>query len=102
MQIPPATAFPGYPGGTARDYPYYGAQVKRHRTSSIDYGRPGIYDAPRPMEAYGGQPTAMYGQPGPYQTPAAMQPYPTGQVMPDYSVRLPSSFSLSLELARSN
>lgn len=90
IQIPPATGFPGYPGGTARDYAYYGAPIKRHRTS-IDYGRQGIYDAEgrmaRPMEAYG-QPTAMYGQPGTYQAPA-MQPYSTGQVMPDYGVGFP-------------
>lgn len=87
VQIPPAAGFTGYPA-TTRDYTYYGAPVKRHRTS-IDYGRQSLYDAEgrmaRPMEAYG-QPTPMYGQPGAYQ-PAAMQPYSTGQVVPDYGVR---------------
>ncbi|KAJ5172408.1 Velvet factor [Penicillium capsulatum] len=85
-QIPPAAGFAGYPA-TNRDYTYYGAPVKRHRTS-IDYGRQSIYDADsrmaRPMDTYG-QPTAMYGQPSAYQTPA-IQPYQAGQVVPDYTM----------------
>ena len=88
VQIPPAAAagFGAYPA-TTRDYTYYGAPVKRHRTS-IDYGRQSIYDADsrmaRPMDTYG-QPTTMYGQPGAYQTPA-LQPYQTSPVVPDYGV----------------
>lgn len=85
VQIPPAASYGGYPAAS-RDYTYYGAPVKRHRTS-VDYGRQNIYDTDgrmaRPMDTYG-QPTTMYGQP--YQTPT-MQSYPTGQVVPDYGVR---------------
>ncbi|KAJ5662777.1 Velvet factor [Penicillium macrosclerotiorum] len=100
VQIPPAAAagFGGYPA-PSRDYTYYGAPVKRHRTS-IDYGRQNIYDTEsrmaRPMDTYG-QPTAMYAsQPGAYQTPG-MQPYSTGQVVPDYgmSYGLPPSAQMS-------
>lgn len=89
VQIPPAAAgFGGYPA-TSREYAYYGAPVKRTRTS-IDYGRQSLYpetDArmARPMETYA-QPAAMYGQPNAYQNPA-MQ-YSTGQVVPDYGVRV--------------
>ncbi|KAJ5160857.1 Spore development regulator vosA, partial [Penicillium canariense] len=90
VQIPPAaTGYTGYPAAAAsRDYQYYGAPVKRHRTS-IDYGRQNIYDtdsrmAARPMDPYG-QSTTMYGQPSAYQNPA-MQQYSTGQVVPDYGM----------------
>jgi hypothetical protein len=90
VQIPPATGYGGYPP-TSRDYSYYGGQpsVKRHRTS-IDYGRQqGIYD-PDSRMPYSQPATAIYaGQPGAYQPP--MQSYATGQVMPDYSVRISSA-----------
>lgn len=93
VQIPPASSYGGYPP-TARDYTYYGQQppVKRHRTS-IDYGRQqGLYDTDgrmvRPMDPYSQPTTAIYaGQPATYQTPT-MQTYATGQVVPDYSVRI--------------
>ncbi|KAJ5655953.1 Velvet factor [Penicillium longicatenatum] len=97
VQIPPAAGFAGYPA-TSREYAYYGAPVKRTRTS-IDYGRQSLYpdtDArmARPMETYA-QPAAMYGQPNAYQTPT-MQ-YSTGQVVPDYgmSYGLPQSGPMS-------
>ncbi|KAJ5637719.1 Velvet factor [Penicillium lividum] len=85
VQIPPTAGFAGYPT-SSRDYAYYGAPVKRTRTS-IDYGRQSLYPdtdgrMARPMETYA-QPT-MYGQPNAYQTPG-MQ-YSTGQVVPDYGM----------------
>ncbi|KAJ5101668.1 Velvet factor [Penicillium alfredii] len=87
VQIPPTANFGAYPA-TSRDYTYYGAPVKRHRTS-IDYGRQSLYDADgriaRPMDTYSQTSPLYAGQPTAYQAPT-MQTYSTGQVVPDYGM----------------
>lgn len=82
--------FGGYPTAS-RDYTYYGAPVKRQRTS-MDFGNRGIYDADgriRQMDTYPPAATMLSNPPGPYQTP--MMPGYTGPTgVPDYTVRQPA------------
>lgn len=83
--------FGGYPTA-GRDYTYYGAPVKRQRTS-VDFGRGGMYDADgrmRQMDAYPQAATMFPNPPGAYPTP--MMPGYTGHAgMPDYTVRQPTA-----------
>ncbi|OJJ40641.1 hypothetical protein ASPWEDRAFT_47434 [Aspergillus wentii DTO 134E9] len=96
IQMHGNATFGGYPAAS-RDYTYYGAPVKRQRTS-IDFGNRGsIYDADgriRQVDAYPQTAAAMYpNQPGAYQTPM-MPGYAAGHAgVPDYAMSygIPSS-----------
>ncbi|XHG01196.1 hypothetical protein AWENTII_004593 [Aspergillus wentii] len=98
IQMHGNATFGGYPAAS-RDYTYYGAPVKRQRTS-IDFGNRGsIYDADgriRQVDAYPQTAAAMYpNQPGAYQTPM-MPGYAAGHAgVPDYAVRQPQSAAVA-------
>lgn len=85
--------FGGYPN-PSRDYNYYGAPVKRQRTS-VDFGNRGLYDADgrmRQMDTYPQAATMFSNPPGPYQTPM-MSGYTGHAGVPDYAVRQPTMVS---------